>query len=251
MIRANDLAKSFDGLRAVDGLSFSAMDGRVTGLIGPNGAGKTTTFRIVAGLLQADTGAADVDGFDSVDDRVEVHRRLGILPDIRGLYPRLTPREHLRYFGQLHGIEPDPLEARIELLAERLGMVEFLDRRARGFSRGQELKVALARSLIHNPRNLILDEPTNGLDVVSSRAVRHLIHEMRAAGHCILLSSHIMAEVSMLCDDLVVIARGRVAMSGTPDELRAATGREDLEDVFVEAVARAEGDALRRRVAAA
>ncbi|MCA8931356.1 MAG: ATP-binding cassette domain-containing protein, partial [Rhodospirillaceae bacterium] len=174
MIQVDRLTKSFGRVRAVDALSFEAPNGTVTGLLGPNGAGKTTTFRVIYGLLRPDSGSVTIDGRDVVSQRLDAQRQLGALPDVRGLYPRLTAREHLRYFGQLHGVSVDRLEARIEDLARQIGMTEFLDRRTKGFSRGQELKVALARALIHEPPNLILDEPTNGLDVVSSRAVRRL-----------------------------------------------------------------------------
>ena len=246
MIEVERLTKSFGAVRAVDDLSFQAPNGLVTGLLGPNGAGKTTTFRVIYGLLRPESGAARIDGLDVVTNRLAAQRRLGALPDVRGLYPRLTAREHLRYFGQLHGLSANRLEARIDELSARIGMTDFIDRPTKGFSRGQELKVALARALIHRPPNLILDEPTNGLDVVSSRAVRSLILELRDAGHCIVLSSHIMAEVTAMCDRLVFIARGRTVLAGTPDELRAVTGCADLEDVFVDAVARADVDALRQ-----
>lgn len=233
MIEIENLSKRFGDVQALNDLSFCAADGRVTGLIGPNGAGKTTAFRIVYGLLAPDSGGARVDGIDVASERMVAQRQLGVLPDVRGLYPRLTAREHIRYFGRLHGGEGAALEADIDDLIQRLGMTEFADRLAKGFSRGQELKVALGRALVHRPRNLILDEPTNGLDVMSSRAVRQLIADMKALGHCILISSHIMSEVSLLCDHLVIVAAGRAVASGTPDELRAQTGADDLEEVFV------------------
>ena len=239
MIEIENLTKRFDQVQALGGLSLTAQDGRVTGLIGPNGAGKTTAFRIVYGLLTPDHGCARVDGVDVAKDRMLAQRQLGVLPDVRGLYPRLSAREHIRYFGQLHGAHGAALEADIDELVKRLGMTDFADRLAKGFSRGQELKVALGRALVHRPRNLILDEPTNGLDVMSSRAVRELIAEMKAEGHCILISSHIMSEVSLLCDDLVIVSEGRTVASGTPDELRAAVGADDLEEVFVRILARA------------
>ena len=248
MIKMRNLKKIFGEARekvtALDGLSLDASDGRVTGLIGPNGAGKTTAFRIVYGLLTADSGSASVDGIDVGSERMEAQRALGVLPDVRGLYPRLTAREHIRYFGQLHGAGGKELENDIDDLIERLGMEEFADRRAKGFSRGQELKVALGRALVHRPKNLILDEPTNGLDVMSSRSVRDLIKEMRDDGHCILISSHIMSEVAVLCDDLVIIANGHVIAAGTPDELRQQTGADDIEEVFVRAVIKEQGGAL-------
>ena len=236
MIEVRDLHKSFGAVHAVAGLGFDAVDGRISGLIGPNGAGKTTTFRMIDGMLTADSGRILVDGLDIVADRLAAQRRLGVLPDVRGLYPRLTGREHIRYYGSLRGMAGPGLEASIDKLITRLGMGEFADRRAKGFSHGQQLKVALGRALVHRPRNLILDEPTNGLDVISSRAVRDLLREMRDAGHCILLSSHIMAEVSVLCDRIIIIDNGRTVIEGTPDELRAHTGAQEMEDVFVSAV---------------
>ncbi len=248
MIKMRALKKSFGvgqaRVDALSGLSLDARDGRVTGLIGPNGAGKTTAFRIVYGLLTADSGSASVDGIDVGSERMEAQRALGVLPDVRGLYPRLTAREHIRYFGQLHGAGGSALEDDINDLIKRLGMEDFADRRAKGFSRGQELKVALGRALVHRPQNLILDEPTNGLDVMSSRSVRDLIKEMRDNGHCILISSHIMSEVAALCDDLVIIANGRAIATGTPDELRQQTGADDIEEVFVRVVAKERGGAI-------
>ena len=233
MIEIRDLHKAFGRVKAVAGLSLTAEDGRITGLIGPNGAGKTTAFRAVYGLLQPDGGTVWVDGINVAEDRLATQRRLGVLPDVRGLYPRLTGREHVRYYGRLQGLSGADLEQRIDVLIERLGMGEFADRRARGYSRGQELKVALGRALVHRPHNLILDEPTNGLDVISSRAVRELILELRAQGHCILLSSHIMSEVSVLCDYLFIMSEGAAVIDGTPDELRKRFTVHDLEDVFI------------------
>lgn len=239
MIEITNLSKRFGTVQALSGLNLTANDGAVTGLIGPNGAGKTTAFRVVYGLLSPDSGSARVDGIDVAVDRMLAQRQLGVLPDVRGLYPRLTAREHIRYFGQLHGSSGDALERDIDELIARLGMTAFADRTAKGFSRGQELKVALGRALVHRPKNLILDEPTNGLDVMSSRAVRDLIGEMKARGHCILISSHIMSEVSLLCDKLVVCANGHVVAEGTPDQLREDTQADDLEEVFVRVLKRA------------
>ena len=237
MIDVHDLHKSFKGFKALDGVGFSARDGEVTGLIGPNGAGKTTTLRILYTVLRPDRGHASIDGFDSVRQRRQVQERIGVLPDNRGLYPRLTAREHVRYYGRLHGLGGRALEERIERLFDQLGMAEIADRRAKGFSKGQTLKVALARALVHEPHNVMLDEPTNGLDIASSRAVRALIGEMRAAGRCVVFSSHIMQEVEALCDRIVVISHGRVMADGTPEELRRQTGQRDLEEVFLNAVA--------------
>jgi len=240
MIEITNLHKAFGPVKAVNGLSLVARDGRITGLIGPNGAGKTTAFRTVDGLLMPDSGGVRVDGIDVTHDRLAAQQRLGVLPDVRGLYPRLTGREHIRFYGRLQGMGGAALEARLDELIDRLGMGEFADRRARGFSRGQELKVALGRALVHRPHNLILDEPTNGLDVVSSRAVRALIRELREAGSCILISSHIMSEVAALCDHLVIVSEGRAIAEGTPDELRQRFTAHDLEDVFIASVAAAE-----------
>ncbi|MEI6559955.1 MAG: ATP-binding cassette domain-containing protein [Rhodospirillaceae bacterium] len=236
MIEITGLTKAFGKVQAVRGLALEARDGEITGLIGPNGAGKSTTFRVVFGLMRPDAGRVLVDGHDVVTERLEAQRRIGALPDVRGLYPRLTAREHIRYFGALHGLGGAALEARIDSLIELLEMDGIADRRARGFSRGQELKVALGRALVHEPSNLILDEPTNGLDVVSTRAVRRLLRAMRDAGHCILLSSHLMSEVGALCDRLVIIDRGRAVATGSPDALRAWIGCDDLEEVFVQAL---------------
>ena len=196
MIEIRGLAKSFGNLRIVENVSFVARDGEITGLIGPNGAGKTTLFRLICTVLRPDSGMILIDGIDSQHDPLGARRRLGVLPDVRGLYPRLTAREHLRYFGELHGIRRRDLEQRIAELATLLRMEDFIDRRARGFSRGQQMKVALGRALVHRPHNIMLDEPTNGLDVATSRSVRDLLRRLRDEGACILLTSHIMQEVS-------------------------------------------------------
>lgn len=236
MIEIRGLKKAFGKVQAVNGLSLTARDGRITGLIGPNGAGKTTAFRTVYGLLGPNDGSVRVDGMEVAPNRLAAQRNLGVLPDVRGLYSRLTGREHIHYYGALQGLAGDELKRRTATLISRLTMGDFVDRRARGYSRGQELKVALGRALVHRPHNLILDEPTNGLDVVSSRAVRSLIRELRDQGHCVLLSSHIMAEVSALCDDLVIVSEGAVLDQGTPEELRRRYAAEDLEDVFVASI---------------
>jgi sodium transport system ATP-binding protein len=238
VIRTAGLKKSFGGVCAVDGLDFLAEDGVVTGLVGANGAGKTTTFRALCGVVRPDEGSATVDGFDAWSERMEVLPRLGVLPDIRGLYPRLTPREHLLYFGDLHGIARPVLMRRIDALADRLEMTGFVDRRARGLSRGQELKVALARALVHEPRNVIFDEPTNGLDVASARAVRALIRELRDDGRCVVLASHVMPEVAQLCDRICVIDRGRAIAAGPPERLLTEYGVADLEELFVRLIGR-------------
>ncbi len=241
MIAVTDLRKRFGEVQAVDGVTFTAEDGRVTGLLGPNGAGKTTTLRILYGLVAADSGVASVDGVDSRTDPDGVRRRLGVLPDDRGLYPRLTPREHMRYFGGLHGLGGDELEGRIEELVNALDMRAIADRRTAGFSQGERVKVAIGRALVHGPTHVVLDEPTNGLDVMAARAMRELIDKLRADGRCVLFSSHVMQEVAALCDRIVVIAHGRVTAEGTPGELMQASGAQTLEDAFVAAIGSDEG----------
>jgi sodium transport system ATP-binding protein len=245
MIEVRNLRTAFKDVVAVEDVSFGARDGEITGLIGPNGAGKTTTLRILYTIMRPDSGAALVDGFDATRDPQAVQRRIGVLPDNRGLYPRLTAREHVRYYGRLHGVAPAALEASIDELVATLGMADVADRRAKGFSKGQTLKVALARCLVHRPHNVMLDEPTNGLDVDSSRAVRDLVRRIRDEGRCVLFSSHIMSEVQALCDRIVVMGHGRVVAEGTPAELSDMTGQKDLEEIFV-AIARDEA-AMRKR----
>jgi sodium transport system ATP-binding protein len=241
VIEAIGLAKAFGAVRAVEEVSFRAGDGCITGLLGPNGAGKTTTLRMLYTLLQPDRGEVRVDGLSARDDPQGVRRRLGVLPDTRGLYRRLTARENIEYFGALQGLGGAALAARTEALIRRLGMAGFADRRAEGFSQGQRVKTAIARALVHDPRNVLLDEPTNGLDVLATRAMRELMRELRAEGKCILFSSHLMPEVAALCDHIVVVAQGRVVAAGSADELRARTGEASLEDAFVKVIGSAEG----------
>ena len=233
MILVQALKKTFQSVNALDGVDFEAKDGEITGLIGPNGAGKTTAFRVIYTVMRPDSGAALVDGFDTERDRREVQRRIGVLPDARGLYPRLTAREHVRYYGRLHGLGGRELETRIDRLIDTLGMADFADRRAKGFSKGQTRKVAMARALVHEPGNLLLDEPTNGLDVPSTRAVHELIRGWRDQGRCVLFCSHIMQEVAAVADRVVVLAGGRVVASGTVAELLRLTGAEDLDKMFL------------------
>jgi sodium transport system ATP-binding protein len=233
MIAVENLHKRFGDVRAVDGVSFTAPDGKVTGLLGPNGAGKTTTLRMLYTLMRPDEGRILVDDVDAVADPEGARMRLGVLPDQSGLYPRLTAREHIHYFGELQGITGRDLETRTADLLKMLDMTEIADRRTAGYSHGERTKTALARAIVHNPGNVLLDEPTNGLDVMSTRAVRDIIRRLKAEGHTVLFSSHVMQEVSALCDTIVVIARGRIVASGTPDDLRSQTGKQNLEDAFV------------------
>ena len=233
MIRVDGLKKRFGAVLAVNDVTFEAGDGAITGLLGPNGAGKTTTLRMLYGVMKPDAGAIRVDDVDAVASPQAAQQRLGVLPDGFGLYPRLTAREHIHYFGELHGISGGALRQRTEELLQLLDMRGIADRKTNGFSHGERTKVAIARALVHNPRNVLLDEPTNGLDVMSTRAVRNIVRRLRESGHCILFSSHVMQEVSALCDAIVVIAKGQVVARGTPDELRRQTGMDSLEDAFV------------------
>lgn len=242
MIAVADLHKSFGSVHALRGVSFEVPDGQITGLLGPNGAGKTTALRILYTVLRPDSGSASVDGRDSVRDPMAVQRAIGALPsDSRGLYPRLTSRENIRYFGRLHGLSGGALEEGIERLSRLLDMKDIIDRRTEGFSTGQQLKVAIARALVHDPRNVLLDEPTTGLDVMSTRALRAFVRRLRDEGRSVLFSSHIMQEVAALCENIVVISEGQVVASGSPEELRSATREADLEEAFVAAIGSAEG----------
>jgi sodium transport system ATP-binding protein len=237
MIQVEQLSKSFGSVRALQDVSFTVPDGRITGLLGHNGAGKSTTLRILSTVMRADGGQASVDGHDCAHDALAVRRSLGVLPHSSGLYQQLTGRENIEYYGRLHGLKGATLTQACDVMVERLNMSGFVNRRAKGYSQGERLKVALARALIHNPRTVILDEPTNGLDVSAVRMLRELIRGLKANGCCVLFSSHVMQEVAALCDDIVIIAQGRVAVRGTPDEILASVGTTDLEEAFVRAAA--------------
>ena len=245
MIEVNDLHKQFKTktgvVQAVQGVSFSAHDGQITGLLGPNGAGKTTTLRMLYTLMNPDSGTITVDGYATATHSFEVRSKLGVLPDARGVYKRLTARENIAYFGRLHGMNEQAIAESTEQLAKALGMEDFLDRQCEGFSQGQRTKTAIARALIHNPRNVILDEPTNGLDVMTTRGLREFLQHLKAEGRCVIFSSHIMQEVAALCDRIVVIAHGKVMANGTPDEIRAQTGEANLEEAFVKVIGSEEG----------
>ncbi len=241
MIEVKDLHKSFGTVEALRGVSFSAPDGRITGLLGPNGAGKTTTLRILYTVLKPDSGSAVIDGFNTLTDASKVQQRIGALPDSHGLYTHLSARENIRYFGQLQGLKGQELEESIDRLITLLEMQDLADRRTEGFSHGEKLKTAIARALVHGPQNVLLDEPTNGLDVMSTRNMRAFIRSLREAGKTVLFSTHVMQEVTALCDRIVVIAHGRVVASGTADELRQHTGQSNLEDAFVSIIGSEEG----------
>jgi sodium transport system ATP-binding protein len=233
MLRVRNLSRSFKGVNAVSDVSFEARDGEITGLLGSNGAGKTTTLRMICGLLVPDRGEAMVDEVDVTRDKVRARMQLGMLPDSRGLYPRLTGRENVAYFGNLRGLSQEEVDRRLTPMAEELSMSDLLDRRVEGFSQGERAKIAIARAIIHEPRNVLLDEPTNGLDVMSTRAMRTLIRRLRGEGRCVVFSSHIMQEVSALCDVIVIISDGEVVARGTEEELLAQTETNTLEDAFV------------------
>ena len=248
MIVAEHLRKTFPGrgkdktpVIAVDDVGFTARDGEITGLLGPNGAGKTTTLRMLYTLMSPESGRVLVDGIDVASDAERVRRNLGVLPDARGVYKRLTARENIDYFGKLHGMSAAEIAARTGRLAQALQMEDFLDRATEGFSQGQRTKTAIARALVHDPKNVILDEPTNGLDVMTTRGLREFLRQLRAEGRCVIFSSHIMQEVAALCDRIVIIANGRVMAEGTPEELRAKAGIDNLEDAFVRLIGSEEG----------
>ena len=228
-------------MQAVRGVSFVARDGEITGLLGPNGAGKTTLLRMLATLIVPDAGSAHIGGLDVVRDRYVVRERIGVLSDARGLYPRLTARENIRYYGELHGLSGPALSARVDVLLDTLGLAPLADRRAQGFSQGERMKVAIARALVHDPATILLDEPTNGLDIMSVRALREQLRALRGAGKCLLFSSHVMQEVAALCDRIVILGAGRVVADGTAPELLAQSGAATLEDAFVALLGSGEG----------
>ena len=241
MIEANNLAKRFGTVEAVRDVSLRAADGRITGLLGPNGAGKSTTLRILYTVLTPDSGDALIDGKSVVRSPLEARRNIGVLPHSAGIYQNLSARENILYYGALHGLARADREARADELIALLEMQDFATRRAKKLSQGQKMKTALARALIHRPRNVLLDEPTNGLDVMAVRNLRNLLVRLKEEGHCVLLSSHVMQEVAALCDDIVVIAHGSVAAAGSPDAIRERTGRDNLEDAFVQLIGSGEG----------
>lgn len=237
MILVEHLSKRFGAVQALHDVSFTAVDGRITGLLGHNGAGKSTTLRILSTVLRADAGRANVDGHDCASESLQVRRALGVLPHSSGLYAQLTGRENIEYFARLQGLKGQALHDACDSMIERLGIGAVVQRRAKGYSQGERLKVALARALIHSPRTVILDEPTNGLDVNAVRMLRELIRGLRSAGCCVLFSSHVMQEVAALCDDIVIISQGRVVAQGTPNQILDALGTTDLEEAFVRAAA--------------
>jgi sodium transport system ATP-binding protein len=236
MIVVNDIHKSFGDVKAVRGISFAAPDGKITGLLGPNGAGKSTTLRVLYTVMKPDQGGATIDGVDVVGNSLEARRRIGALPHGAGLYPQLSARENVAYYARLSGIEESIIDDRVDGIIKLLEIGDFADRRTKGFSQGQRTKVSLARALVHDPMNIILDEPSNGLDVMATRSLRALILRLKDNGRCVLFSSHVMQEVAALCDDIVIIAAGKVALDDSVEGIRNRTGCDDLEDAFVKAI---------------
>jgi len=233
MIIVKELAKTYGDVHAVRDVTFHADDAQITTLLGANGSGKTTTLRAISGLLKTDKGSVTVDDILVAEDAMSAQRRLGVFPDSFGLYPRLTTREHLVYFAELHGLTGQRLEDAIDEVTETLNLADILDRRTEGFSQGQRMKVALARAILHKPSNIVLDEPTRGLDVMNIRLLRRILLDLKESGHCVLLSSHVMAEVEALSDHVVIMADGVVCAEGSPEELVKQTGQPNLEEAFV------------------
>lgn len=242
MIVVNNIEKTFSKVKALRGVSFDAPDGKITGLLGPNGAGKSTTLRVLYTVLRPDSGSATIDGVDVVQDSLAARQRIGALPHGAGLYPHLSARENIAYYAALCGLEKATLNDKVDDIIRLLEIDEFADRRTKGFSQGQRTKVALARALVHDPQNIILDEPTNGLDVMATRSLRELILKLKDAGRCVLFSSHVMQEVAALCDDICIIAHGKVAIDDSLAGIRERTGCEDLEDAFVAAIQMVEAE---------
>jgi len=233
VIETQELTKRFRKIVAVDGVSFTCRDGEVFGLLGPNGAGKTTLLRLIASVLEPTAGAALVDGLNARKEGARVRARVGLLVESAGLYDRFTPREHLRFYGRLQGMGGAQLEQRVEAVLEMLEMVDFADRRAEGFSAGMCRRVVLGQALVHDPPNVVLDEPTAGLDVMSARNVRALVARFREEGRCVLISTHLMDEAQRLCDRVAIVHKGRLQALGTPAELVAQTDASSLEEAFV------------------
>ncbi|MDJ0792948.1 MAG: ATP-binding cassette domain-containing protein [Woeseiaceae bacterium] len=242
MIKVEGIHKSFGKVHAVRGVSFDAPDGKITGLLGPNGAGKSTTLRVLYTVLKPDQGSASIDGADVVTDALEARKRIGALPHGAGLYPHLTARENIAYFARLCGLAKAEIDDRVDEIIRLLEIGDFADRRTKGFSQGQRTKVSLARALVHDPQNILLDEPSNGLDVMATRSLRELILKLKDDGRCVLFSSHVMQEVAALCDDICIIANGQVAIDDSVAGIRERTGCEDLEEAFVRAILMVEAE---------
>jgi sodium transport system ATP-binding protein len=241
MIEASNLSKRFGAVEAVRDVSFTARDGEITGILGANGAGKSTTLRMVYGVLTPDSGKASIDGIDIRGETSRARARVGVLPHAAGLYGNLSARENIHYFGSLQGVGSEALAKRTGELSQVLGLEDFLDRRAKGFSQGQRIKVALARALVHDPGNIVLDEPTNGLDVMAIRNLRDMLLRLKGEGRCVLFSSHVMQEVAALCDRVVIIGHGRVLADATVQSIRDQSDTGSLEEAFLQVLGDSEG----------
>ena len=241
MISVSNLSKRIGDVQALDNLSFNADDGQITGLLGPNGAGKTTCLRTIFGLLQTDQGIATINGIDVAVKPIEAKQQLGLFPDPFGIYERLTPREYIRYFAELSGMSKNSDIAATTRVINDLQLLDIADRRCKGFSQGQRMKTALAQAIVHQPKNIVLDEPTRGLDVMSTRILRDMLHKLKSEGHCILFSSHVMQEVASLCDRVVVMADGKAVAIGSPQELCDQTNQTSLEEAFITLIGTDEG----------
>lgn len=241
MLKVDNVSKKFGDFVAVDSVSFEAKDGEITGILGPNGAGKTTCIRMLYGLLKPDTGVATIDGIDVQKSPIAARKSLGIFPDQFGMSERLTAREQIEYFACMHGLSGAALKQALDQVIDDLDMHEISDRRTEGFSQGQRMKVTLAQALVHKPQNLVLDEPTRGLDVMSTRILREQLRKLKEQGHCILFSSHVMQEVAALCDRVIIVAKGKIIAEGSPQQLCELAGKELLEDAFVAIIGSDEG----------
>lgn len=236
MIEVKNLKKYYgekDAIKAVDDVSFICPDGQITGLLGPNGAGKTTTLRMITGLIKPNQGTVIVSGYDVTREPAKVRQHLGVQADATGVYPRLSAREQFKFYGRFYGLRGKQLDERVQAVIDELQMHEIADRRAEGFSRGQRQKIVLGRALVHNPPNIIMDEPTNGLDVMAVRQTRETIYAMKGQGRCVLFSTHYMDEAERLCDNIAIIVGGKIVAVGSPEELMQRTETARLEDAFV------------------
>ena len=245
MIEVEGLVKIFSDrkrgeVRAVDGIYFEVKPGEIFGLLGLNGAGKTTTLRMLATILTPTAGTAKVDGYDICENPVEVRRRVGFLSGDTGLYHRLTPRELLNYFGELYGMDKKRIDDRMEELSTLLDMGGFLDVKIDKLSQGMKQKTSIARTLMHDPQVLLLDEPIKGLDVLTSLNIIEFIRNGKRMGKTIVFSTHVMREAERLCDRIGIIHEGKIVKVGTLEGWRQETGLYDLEDIFVEFVKRDE-----------
>lgn len=241
MISVSGIAKSFADIRALSDVSFTAEDGRITGILGPNGAGKTTCLRTIYGLLKADSGSVKIDGFDSRKTPIEAKRRIGVFPDKLGTWERLRTREIIDYFASLQGMGRAARQTAIAHMVNELELNDIIDRRTKGFSQGQRMKVGLAACLVHQPQNLLLDEPSRGLDVMATRILRDYLRAQRDMGRCVVFSSHVMQEVAALCDNIVIIAKGQVVAEGSTAALCELAGEDNLEEAFVKIIGTTEG----------